>query len=85
MPPEPVYDLQAVLALPYTSGTTGRPKGAVVSHTQLLANIHDMNYWIPPRERSVYLHAAPMFHIADFPMIFSGSAFGSRQVESIQM
>jgi long-chain acyl-CoA synthetase len=78
--PESVYDPNAVLALIYTSGTTGRPKGAVLTHKQLLANIHDINYWTPHKEGSVYLHAAPMFHIADFPMIFAAPALGSCQV-----
>jgi acyl-CoA synthetase (AMP-forming)/AMP-acid ligase II len=32
------------------------------------------------REGSVYLHAAPIFHIADFPAMFAAPAFGARQV-----
>ena len=78
--PDPVYDPQAILALIYTSGTTGRPKGVMVTHANILANLDHFNYWMAYREGSVYLHAAPIFHIADFPAMFAAPAFGSRQV-----
>jgi long-chain acyl-CoA synthetase len=77
--PEPIYDPEAVLALIYTSGTTGRPKGVVVTHAAVLANLDHVNYWLPYREGGVYLHAAPLFHIADFPFMFAAPAFGTCQ------
>ena len=75
-----MYDPEAILALIYTSGTTGRPKGVMVTHANILANINHLNYWMRYTEGGVYLHAAPMFHIADFPAIFSAPAFGASQV-----
>jgi long-chain acyl-CoA synthetase len=69
-----------VLALVYTSGTTGRPKGVALSHANVLANVHFLNYWMPYKEGGVFLHAAPMFHIADFPLLFAAPAFGTCQV-----
>jgi long-chain acyl-CoA synthetase len=78
--PNPVYDPEAILALIYTSGTTGRPKGVMVTHANILANLDHFNYWMAYREGSVYLHAAPIFHIADFPAMFAAPAFGARQV-----
>src|SRR5246500_2415060 len=54
--PDPVYDPQAVLALIYTSGTTGRPKGVTVSHANVLADVHNFNYWMRYREGGGYLH-----------------------------
>jgi long-chain acyl-CoA synthetase len=74
------YDPEAVLALIYTSGTTGQPKGVMVTHANVLANMHDFNYWMRYREGGVYLHAAPIFHIADFPAMFAAPAFGACQV-----
>lgn len=78
--PEPIYDPDAILALIYTSGTTGRPKGVVVTHANILADIDHANYWQPHREGGVHLHAAPIFHILDFPFIFAAPAFGTCQI-----
>jgi long-chain acyl-CoA synthetase len=78
--PDPIYDPQGALALIYTSGTTGRPKGVEVTHSNILANVDHLNYWMPFPEDSVYLHAAPIFHIADFPIMFAAPAFGVCQV-----
>jgi fatty-acyl-CoA synthase len=56
------FDDPAVLM--YTSGTTGRPKGAVLSHGNLFFN--DVNILIEDdiRPDEVCLAAAPLFHIA---------------------
>lgn len=53
-------DLAAIL---YTSGTTGRSKGAMLSHGNLASNIavlHDVWQW---QKGDVLLHALPLFHI----------------------
>jgi long-chain acyl-CoA synthetase len=78
--PEVIYDTDAVLALIYTSGTTGHPKGVMLTHAATLANVDHLNYWMPHREGGVYLHAAPLFHIADFPFMFAAPAIGVCQV-----
>src|SRR5262249_60339907 len=78
--PDAVYDPEAVLALIYTSGTTGRPKGVVLTHVNVLEDLDHVNYWMPYKEEGVYLHAAPMFHIADLPFLFGAPAFGACQV-----
>jgi len=78
--PDPIYDPGAVLALVYTSGTTGHPKGVVQTHANILANIDHLNYWMPYGEGGVYLHAAPIFHILDLPFMFAAPAMGACQV-----
>lgn len=50
-------------AILYTSGTTGRPKGAVLSHGNLAANaltLHQAWGW---RAGDVLLHTLPLFHV----------------------
>jgi long-chain acyl-CoA synthetase len=74
------YDPDAILVLLYTSGTTGAPKGAALTHANVFSNIHDLNYWLAYREKAVFLHASPMFHIADFPAIFAAPVFGAAQM-----
>jgi long-chain acyl-CoA synthetase len=78
--PDPCYDPDAILALIYTSGTTGRPKGVMVTHANVLADVNNFSYWMRYREGGVYLHAAPIFHIADFPAMFAAPMFGASQV-----
>ena len=78
--PDVLYDPEAILALIYTSGTTGQPKGVMVTHSNILADVHHFNYWMHYTEGGVYLHAAPLFHIADFPAMFAAPAFGASQV-----
>jgi acyl-CoA synthetase (AMP-forming)/AMP-acid ligase II len=74
--PEPCYEPDAVLALLYTSGTTGQPKGVTLTHSNVFSNVGNFNYWMEYREGGAYLHAAPIFHIADFPAMFAAPAFG---------
>ena len=78
--PDPIYDPDAILALIYTSGTTGRPKGVEIRHANILENVYHTNFWFPLEEGAVHLHAAPIFHIADFPFMFAAPAFGACQV-----
>jgi long-chain acyl-CoA synthetase len=49
----------------YTGGTTGFPKGVMLSHRSLWASAAACTSFALTRD-SVYLHAAPMFHLADF-------------------
>ena len=74
------YDPDAILALLYTSGTTGAPKGAALTHANIFSNVHDLSYWLTYREKAVFLHASPMFHIADFPAMFAAPVFGAAQM-----
>jgi acyl-CoA synthetase (AMP-forming)/AMP-acid ligase II len=77
---EEFYDPDAILVLLYTSGTTGQPKGAALTHSNVFSNIYELNYWLEYREKAVFLHASPMFHIADFPAMFAAPVFGAAQM-----
>ena len=75
MPPTPV-DEDDLLAICYTSGTTGQPKGATLTHRQALANLQNIIVLgvanamrgTPPPEAEAGLQAAsllvvPLFHV----------------------
>ena len=53
-------DLAAIL---YTSGTTGRSKGAMLSHRNLLSNALALKGYWGWREGDVLIHALPIFHV----------------------
>jgi len=53
-------DLAVIL---YTSGTTGRSKGAMVTHQNLISNARTLVELWGFSERDVLLHALPIFHI----------------------
>jgi long-chain acyl-CoA synthetase len=59
----PSPDDLAVLA--YTSGTTGKPKGAMLTHANLIANLDQMSKvtLLAEGEDDVVLLALPLFHI----------------------
>jgi len=53
-------DLAAIL---YTSGTTGKPKGAMLSHGNLLSNAETLVSSWGFNNNDVLLHALPLFHV----------------------
>jgi malonyl-CoA/methylmalonyl-CoA synthetase len=53
-------DLAAIL---YTSGTTGRSKGAMLSHRNLLSNAQVLKDYWGWQEGDVLVHALPIFHV----------------------
>jgi malonyl-CoA/methylmalonyl-CoA synthetase len=53
-------DLAAIL---YTSGTTGRSKGAMLTHGNLLSNAQVLQQYWGWRQGDVLVHALPIFHV----------------------
>jgi len=49
--------------MPYTSGTTGKPKGCMHTHASMQATAVTYLFWRGAQERGVVLSALPMFHV----------------------
>src|SRR3954454_12041866 len=64
-PPEAAEDPQGLAFLAYTSGTTGRPRGAMLPHAALRANQEQCLAMTPPpvREDDRVLLVLPLFHV----------------------
>ena len=53
-------DLAAIL---YTSGTTGRSKGAMLTHSNLASNARSLSEYWGWQDDDVLLNALPIFHV----------------------
>jgi long-chain acyl-CoA synthetase len=64
----------------YTGGTTGRPKGVMLSHGNLIANATNVVICLGYNRDTNYLHAPPMFHLADGCSTFGVTMQGGSHV-----
>ncbi|MEJ5988560.1 malonyl-CoA synthase [Ramlibacter sp. PS3R-8] len=71
-------DLAAIL---YTSGTTGRSKGAMLTHGNLLSNAQVLKAYWGWREGDVLIHALPIFHVHGLFVALHGALLnGSKMI-----
>jgi len=61
-----------IVVLPYSSGTTGRSKGVMLSHGNLTANIAQLEHVLILEEGDVALAALPFFHIYGMQVLMNG-------------
>jgi len=72
-----------VALIQYTSGTTGTPKGATLTHSNLTANAEQSRAWVPtvPRGTAVVYAVLPMFHAYGLTLCLTfAMSMGSRLV-----
>jgi long-chain acyl-CoA synthetase len=64
----------------YTGGTTGRAKGVMLSHKNIMSNAINVIVAVNFTRQDKWLHAAPMFHLADVGAIFGLTTLGACHV-----
>ncbi len=58
----PAIESDDLATLVYTSGTTGRPKGVMLSHAAILWNAEAASRFVPPLPSDVFLSILPLAH-----------------------
>ena len=79
LPPVVTGD-DALAHLCYTGGTTGRPKGVMLSHRNVVSSALNKIVLGSFQRDDVWLHAAPMFHQADSWACFAFTQLGAAHV-----
>jgi fatty-acyl-CoA synthase len=64
VPEVPISD-DDIAQIYYTSGTTGRPKGVMLSHKNVTTHALGTIAEVHLTDRDVWIHVAPLFHLAD--------------------
>jgi fatty-acyl-CoA synthase len=70
------------VAMCYTSGTTGRPKGVVYSHRSVILHVlvTGLADFMALRSRDVLLPVTPMFHVNSWGVPYGGVMMGTKLV-----
>jgi long-chain acyl-CoA synthetase len=81
-PPAAMRDVRAdeLAGIFYTGGTTGRPKGVMLTHGNLVANAKAILIGLRYTGSDRYLHAGPMFHLADGASTYAVTWVGGAHV-----
>jgi len=79
-PPESDISDQEIAHLYYTSGTTGMPKGVILTHKNITTHALCAIAELKLDDKDVWAHVAPLFHLADAWATFAITWVGGRHV-----
>ena len=79
-PPLVEIDENETSALLYTSGTTGRPKGVMLTHRNLYVNAVNSICEFGIHERDIYLHTLAQFHCNGWGVGYAVTGMGGTHV-----
>ncbi len=76
----PPIEENDLLTINYTSGTTSRPKGVMITHRNAYMNVVGTLLHIPMQMADRYLWTLPMFHANGWTFVWSVTAVGAAHV-----
>jgi fatty-acyl-CoA synthase len=79
-PPEHVVGSDDMALLPYTSGTTGHPKGCMHPHRTVMHNVMAGALWSVGSHENITLCVVPMFHITGIVVLMHGCIYQGAQM-----
>ncbi|MGI9196236.1 MAG: 4-coumarate--CoA ligase family protein [Candidatus Nanopelagicales bacterium] len=68
----PVDVTEQVVVLPYSSGTTGLPKGVMLTHRNLVSNLCQIEVGLEVEDGEIALAVLPFFHIYGMQVLMNG-------------
>jgi acyl-CoA synthetase (AMP-forming)/AMP-acid ligase II len=71
-PPEVCITPTDIAALPYSSGTTGKPKGVILTHSNLVSNTRQVYATGHLRAEEVVVNMMPVYHAAGLNYLING-------------
>jgi Acyl-CoA synthetases (AMP-forming)/AMP-acid ligases II len=80
VPPVTIDPRNDIVAMPYSSGTTGLPKGVMLTHHNLVANVLQCEAVFGLREDDVTLGVLPFFHIYGMVVIMNLSFYAGSTI-----
>ncbi|MFO1539924.1 MAG: long-chain-fatty-acid--CoA ligase [Chloroflexota bacterium] len=80
LPELPEIDEDDLITINYTSGTTSRPKGVMITHRNAAINVLDVLAHVPMTSADRYLWTLPMFHANGWTFTWIVTAIGGTHV-----
>ena len=79
-PADPGLDENDLLSINYTSGTTARPKGVMITHRNAYINAYNFIAHLRVTQEDVELWTLPMFHANGWGGVYAITAMGGKHV-----
>src|SRR5262245_10089003 len=76
----PPIDEDDLLTINYTSGTTSRPKGVMITHRNAYMNVVGTLVHVPMQVSDRYLWTLPMFHANGWTFVWTVTAVGAAHI-----
>jgi fatty-acyl-CoA synthase len=77
---KPTIDESDLLSINYTSGTTSRPKGVMITHRNAYMNVVGTLVHVSMTPGDTYLWTLPMFHANGWTFVWIVTAVGARHI-----